>query len=92
MLFIFTIAGAAALAVVAYTRLRTHSPETAAAVTRAVRELAAIIFVCSKAAEGIVDALQAGARPQPATYTPATSSWHGAARPLVDTWQDFDDD
>ncbi len=61
MLIVFSIAGAAALAVVAYTRLRHHSPETGAAGLRAVQELAAIVVVCTKAVEGIVDVL-AGAQ------------------------------
>lgn len=57
MLIVISIAGAAALAVVAYTRLRQHSPETSTAGLRAVRELAAIVVVCTKAVEGVVDVL-----------------------------------
>ncbi len=41
VILIVSIAGAAALIVVAYHRLRTRSPETASALLRAVRELAA---------------------------------------------------
>ena len=61
MLLIFGIAGVAALTVTAYIRLRSRSPETAAATTRAVRELAAVILVCTRAIEGVVDALRATA-------------------------------
>ena len=88
MVLIFSIAGAAALVVVAYHQLRSRSPETATAVLRAVRELAAIVLVCSKAVEGVVDALQSGAQPRMAT---APSAWQPAGRPLMETWE-FDDD
>jgi hypothetical protein len=71
-LIVFSIAGAAALAVVAYTRLRQHSPETGAAGLRAVRELAAIVVVCTKAVEGIVDVLSGAQRLH---ATPASPSW-----------------
>lgn len=54
---------------------------------RAVRELAAIVLVCARAVEGIVDALQASARPRVATATP---SWSPQPSPLVDSWE-FDD-
>jgi hypothetical protein len=57
MLIVVTIAAAASLAVIAYTKLREHSPEAGNAGLRAVRELAAIVLVCSKAIEGIVDVL-----------------------------------
>jgi hypothetical protein len=56
-LIVISIAAAAALSVVAYTRLRQHSPEVSTAGLRAVRELAAIIVVCTKAVEGVVDVL-----------------------------------
>ncbi|MGO4341541.1 hypothetical protein [Pedococcus sp. 2YAF34] len=57
MLIVISIAAAAALTVVAYTRLRTHSPEAGTEGLRAVRELAAIVVVCTKAVEGVVDVL-----------------------------------
>ena len=67
MLIVFTIAAAASLAVVAYSRLRQHSPEAGTAGLRAVRELAAIVLVCSKAIEGVVDVLagSGGSHPRP---------------------------
>ena len=63
MLLIFSIAGAAALAVVAYSRLRARSPEAANAATRAVRELAAVVLICTRAVEGVVDTLAPRQRP-----------------------------
>ena len=62
MLIVITIAAAASLAVIAYTKLREHSPEAGTAGLRAVRELAAIVLVCSKAIEGVVDVLAGGPR------------------------------
>ena len=57
MLIVISIAGAAALAVVAYQWLQGRSPEVATAGLRAVRELAAIVLVLVKAVEGVVDVL-----------------------------------
>ena len=57
MLVVVTIAAAASLAVIAYSRLKEHSPEAGNAGLRAVRELAAIVLVCSRAIEGVVDVL-----------------------------------
>ena len=86
MLLIFVIAGAAALAVASYGRLRSRSPEAAQAMTRTIRELAAVVLVCSKAVEGIVNALQANVRPQ---YAAPSGDWGGSdVRPLVDTWDE----
>lgn len=66
MLIVISIAAAAALAVVAYTHLRKHSPEAGTAGLRAVRELAAIVVVCTKAVEGVVDVLAGSQRIQAA--------------------------
>ena len=52
-----SIAGAAALAVVAYAQLRSRSPESATEGLRVVRELAAVVLVLSKAVESVVDVL-----------------------------------
>lgn len=57
MLIVISMAAAAALTVVAYTQLRKHAPEAGAAGLQAVRELAAIVVVCTKAVEGVVDVL-----------------------------------
>ena len=69
MLIVISIAAAAALAVVAYTQLRGHSPEAGNAGLRAVRELAAIVVVCTKAVEGVVDVLAGTQRIQSAPST-----------------------
>lgn len=68
MLIVLTIAAAASLAVIAYTKLREHSPEAGTAGLRAVRELAAIVLVCSKAIEGVVDVLAGSRTPSPYGY------------------------
>ena len=57
MLIVVSIAGAAALAVVAYAQLRSRSPESATEGLRAVRELAAVVIVLTKAVESVVDVL-----------------------------------
>lgn len=83
MLLLFSIAGAAALAVFAYTRLRSRSPEAASAATRAVRELAAVVLILTKAVESVADTLSPAlgrARPADGLY--------GYGRPLVDAWED----
>ena len=71
MLIVICIAGAAALAVVAYGRLQSRSPEASTAGLRAVRELAAVVLVLVKAVEAVADVL-GHQRPQTA---PATSNW-----------------
>ena len=86
MLLLFSIAGAAALAVFAYTRLRHRSPEAASAATRAVRELAAVVLICTKAVEGVVDTLTPTSRPRMA----GDGLYGGYARPLVDAWDEED--
>ena len=67
MLVILSIAAAASFAVIAYTRLREHSPAAGDSTLRAVRELADIVLVCSKAIEGVVDVL-AGTRNRGSLY------------------------
>ena len=71
MLIVISLAGAAALAVVAYGRLQSRSPEASTAGLRAVRELAAVVLVLVKAVEGVVDVL-GHQRVQPA---PVNSGW-----------------
>jgi hypothetical protein len=85
MLLLLSIAGAAALAVVAYTRLRSRSPEAASAATRAVRELAAVVLILTKAVEGVVETLT--------PHQPRMASgghYGGYGRPLVDAWDEED--
>lgn len=57
MLPIFGFAGVAALKVASYTWLRGRSPDAAAATTRTVRELAAVVLVCTRAIKGVIDVL-----------------------------------
>ena len=71
MLIVISIAGAAALAVVAYGRLQSRSPEASTAGLRAVRELAAVVLVLVKAVEAVADVL-GHQRAQPA---PVNSGW-----------------
>jgi hypothetical protein len=82
MLLLFSIAGAAALVVVAYTHLRARSPEAAAAATRAVQELASVVLILTKAVEAVVDTVAPSPQPRMA------GGYGGYRRPLVDTWDD----
>lgn len=75
MLLIFSLAGAAALAVVAYTRLRSRSPEAASAAVTAVKQLAAVVLVCARAVEGVVDALTSSNRPRPLYASSGARPW-----------------
>ncbi len=84
MLLLFGIAGAAALAVVAYSRLRSRSPEAASAATRAVKELASVVLILTKAVESVVDTLAPTARPRMA----GADLYGGYGRPLVDAWEE----
>ena len=86
MLLLFSIAGAAALAVVAYNRLRSRSPEAASAATRAVRELAAVVLICTKAVESVADTLTS----TPAARMAGDALYGGYSRPLVETWDEDD--
>ena len=71
MLIVISVAAAAALAVVAFAQIQRRSPEAGTAGLRMVRELAAVVLVCTKAVEGIVDVLAH----QRVQATPAASSW-----------------
>ncbi len=84
MLLLFSIAGAAALVVVAYNHLRARSPEAASAATRAVQELASVVLILTKAVEGVVDTLTPNSRPAMA----GGDLYGGYGRPLVDAWED----
>ena len=57
MLIVLCIAGAAALAVVAYGQLQRKSPEAGTAGLRMVHELAAVVLVLVKAVEGVANVL-----------------------------------
>ena len=81
MLLLFSIAGAAALVVVAYNHLRARSLEAASAATRAVQELASVVLILTKAVEAVVDTVAPSSRPRMA-------GGYGYSRPLVDTWDE----
>ena len=98
MTLILGIAGAAAALVILYNRLTTESPEVAAQASRRVHQLAAVVLVLAKAVEGLLEALQSSARPavdtSTSSWSPRTpaSGWSSQPRPLVDVWEDYDDD
>ncbi len=58
MLIILAIGGAAALAVVAYNRLRERDPDTAAEAVRNVRQLVSVVVVLARATSAVLDTLQ----------------------------------
>ena len=87
MLIVLSVAAAAALVVVAYAKLRQHSPETGTAGLRAVRDLADVVIVCVKAVEGVVDVLA-----RPARLSPSTSSQRWAYGSGYDSGYDLEDE
>ncbi len=90
MVLIFTIAAAAALAVVLYARLAEDNPEMVDTATKKVHQLSAVVLVLSRAVEGVADALQATVRRQPRVLLRRPD---GGPR-LVDNdnWGMFDDE
>ncbi len=72
MLIVLGVAAAAVVVVVGYHRLRERSPEAGSASLHLVRELAAVVLVCTKAVEGVVKVLGRG-DPLPASGI----SWGG---------------
>ena len=60
MLIVMCVAGAAALAVVAYQRLQGRSPEIASAGLRGDHDLAAFVVVLVPAVVGVIDVLGVG--------------------------------
>lgn len=76
MLLVFTLAAAAAIAVVAYERLRDLSPDATSSVRRTVRQLAGVIL----ALESVVEAL--------GNTRPAVASRSYGPR-LIEDWEDY---
>ena len=75
MLIVLSVATPAAVGVVAYNRLRQHSPEAGTAGLRAVRDLAdvvIVVIVCVKALEGVVNV---PARPSPVSSGAISRRW-----------------
>ena len=79
MILVFTLAAAAAIAVVAYERLRDRSPDATSTVTRTVRQLAGVVL----ALESVVEALD--------NTRSAVTSRSSYGRPMVEGWGDFDE-
>lgn len=69
-------------------RGREHSPEAGTAGLRAVRELAAIVLVCSKAIEGVADVLAGSATMGPA---PSAAGRYGYRSTYDQIW-DYEDE
>lgn len=67
MLLLVLLARAAAVLVLVHVRLRETRPDVAALASRRVQQLAAVVLVPAKAADGLVGALQVAARPSTAT-------------------------
>ena len=63
MLIILAIGAAAALAVVAYNRLRERDPDTAAEAVRNVRQLVSVVVVLARATSAVLDTLQSARQP-----------------------------
>lgn len=72
MIIVLSVAAAAALVVVAYNKLRQHSPDAGTAGLRAVRDLADVVIVCVKAVEGVVNVL---ARPASLSSGATSRRW-----------------
>ncbi len=70
MITVISIAGAAALAVIADGHIRSRSPEAAASGLRALREFAAMVLVAVKAVEGVSDILAGRQRLSASTASP----------------------
>ena len=85
MLTVIAIAGAAALTVIAYDQLRKNSHDGGTASLKTARDLAAVVLVCVKAVEGIVEVLGGTSRLRPGIQT---SSWTPGSE--WDTSYDFD--
>ncbi len=66
MLIILAIGGAAALAVVAYNRLRERDPDTAAEAVRNIRQLVSVVVVLARATSAVLDTLQSARQSRPA--------------------------
>ena len=85
MIIVLSVAAAAALVVVAYSKVREHEPATATAGLRAVRDLADVVLVCVKAIEGVVDVLARSSRgPLPSTASGAYEAEYEADYGLED--------
>lgn len=89
MILILTVAAAAALTVLVYVRLRHRDPSAADAAAHAVRQLAAVVLVCTKAIEGLEEALTS--RPRPRVVYAGSGPW-GRPRPGWPVYEPDTDD
>ncbi|WP_141846109.1 hypothetical protein [Lapillicoccus jejuensis] len=80
------MAAAAALVVIGYHRLSERSPEAGAASLQLVRELAAVVLVCTKAVEGVVKVLG-----RSDVFSGPAMTWGSERRGRYDRDDDFDD-
>jgi len=85
VLIIIGIAGAAALAVIAYNIYKDTRPDLVTLSTRRAQQLAAVVLVFSRAVEGVIEALSYGMRPEPALPDRGSSS---QGRSLLETWDE----
>jgi len=85
VLIIIGIAGAAALAVIAYNIYKDTRPDLVTLSTRRAQQLAAVVLVFSRAVEGVIEALTYGLRPEPALPGRSAPS---TGRPLFETWDE----
>jgi len=86
VLIVLGVAAGAVAVVVGYHRLRDRSPEAGAASLHLVRELAAVVLVCTNAVESVVKVLSRG----DALGAPATT-WGGSSYSRYGPSRDYDD-
>ena len=84
MLIIIGIAGAAALAVIAYNIYKDTRPDLVTLSTRRAQQLAAVVLVFSRAVEGVIEALTYGLRPEPINRP--------QGRPLMDAMEAWEEE
>ena len=84
MLIIIGIAGAAALAVIAYNIYKDTRPDLVTLSTRRAQQLAAVVLVFSRAVEGVIEALTYGLRPEPVSRP--------QGRPLMDAMDAWEEE
>lgn len=75
MIILFSIAGAAALAVLAYNHLKMRNPDLDGSTLVTVQQLAAVIAVVTTAVEGVLVALREGGQPTPSHSGRSWDQW-----------------
>ncbi|MEO3939268.1 hypothetical protein V3N99_21345 [Dermatophilaceae bacterium Soc4.6] len=87
MLIVLGVAAAAVVVVIGYHRLSDRSPQAGAASLHLVRELAAVVLVCTKAVEGIVKVLG-----RSEVLAAPVTTWGGENYSRYGPGRDFEDD